>query len=304
MAIDQFHAEINVEPYIIEGYGPRRMPMAPALGHSIATVAVPNVVKETALQLSVNMGTQARWLANAPHFFQTGTVFGDGLVHWTPSQGSLATGLSTEPRWKFDPLSAPALDPGYSWKLPNKKTRAFPALVFRNGAWGLLHGFPDQRPGYTTIFVIRVLRPATGAYANIFASYTDPLYSDTSATSKVLYYSHNGHIRTFRGRKNHYISQRMTQTQRPIILAVREQTSQTTTIIGTHAGWDRKVFKHDKIKHFDLSWYLAREAGAYYRSRTLYCEIVEICLWDHARTDAQMSQDVRKLDRLYGALAR
>jgi hypothetical protein len=268
-------------------------------------VVQPSIDSEIAAQLDVDMHSQVRWIADPDKYVQTGAgIFGDGLVHWMPSQGSLFTGLAGEPRWKFDPASQGVIDAEYSWKTARHKTKSFPALLMRNSAWGKLYNFPDKLPGYTAIFVMRIRRTTGGPQANIFASRTDPLELDGSTESRTAFHSHQGHVRTYRGHKHHFISSRMGHTQRPVIIAVREDTHKITHIVGAHHGWHRKHFHHDRVKHFDMTWFLNREAGVFSRRRTLIADIVDVVMWDHARSDEHFHQDVRKLNRLYGAVAR
>jgi hypothetical protein len=89
-----------------------------------------------------------------------------------------------------------------------------------------------------------------------------------------------------------------------MILGLREEANKLTHIIGEHSHWSHKHHRHVHEDAYDMSWYLNRSGGAFSRRKTLVMDVVDVCLWDHARSDAHFHTDVRKLNHLYGAVAR
>lgn len=292
MGIDQAHAEVRLEPYIVAGYLPRAMPHAPALGLSVATVAPSALEGEISDQLAFDLKATSRWIADP---VKLATVAGGGQ-HWQPSQGT-----NLAPYFGFTKFNKPIVAANYSWIEPNGKEKDFPAFRLNRGAHGQLVGFPDKLAGYTVVFVARLRRPEGGHKAPLFASREGPHDADVSADTKLVLHNHPRRLRCYK--ENHFLQRRAVDDGRPMIIAVRQDTTKQTLVVGDANRWAHKHHRHAAVPKFDMNWYLGR-GYPYSRRRTLVCDLVDIVMWDHALTDARLHHYTRTLNHLYGAVRR
>lgn len=288
--IEQNHAEITLDPYIVAGYLPRAMPIAPALGSSIASVTPGPIWDEISDQLAIDMHATTRWIADPLKLVPAGTG-----THWEPSQG---TDLS--PHFSFTAKNHPIVAEDYSWRLPSGKVKAFPAFRLNKGCHGQLDGFTDHLAGYTVAFVIRIRRPEGGHRAPLFASRTAG-DADTSADTKLVFATHPRRLQLYK--ENHYLQRRAVDDGRPFIVAVRQDTKKMSMVVGDANRWAHKHHHHAAVTQFDMNWFLGR-GTPYSRRRTLVCDLVDIVMWDHALTDVHLHHRTRQLNHLYGAVRR
>lgn len=286
MSINQDHARLSLDPYLVAGFLPRAMPAAAALGKSLVSASTPSITGAITSQLDLDLGATCRWIADPAKIVDNG----DGTVDWRTSQGS-----NRAPAWRFDASSQPIQDSAYTYERPDGSTAAFPAFIFNGGKWAQLVGM-SNKPGWTVAIVLK-LRRSPGPYSNIFASKVTWADGNTGDDSAVQYRPGWGVIRTIK--RGYSRGDPVTLTDRPLIIVSRSGYLHTYQVLGDN-NWSYVRFKHDPVTSYDMQWYLGRASDLYNNSLTLHADVLDIMLWDHAMDQPWKSRQIAyRLNHLY-----
>lgn len=159
--LPQRYAAYQREPVFYVNGQPRKLPDLVCTARSVATLTEASllVTDELSHALDVDLGADARWLADPATVVAKPTIGGD-VTHWQPSQGA---GFN----WQMHQATAPYLDLAYQYDARNGDREA-PAMVFDGSGWAQLVKPDGSSPGSTASFTFALVAQIKGSHTSRF----------------------------------------------------------------------------------------------------------------------------------------